>query len=135
MTLPTQTSIYDLIKAAVAAGGVATFDHPATSLPTKPSGSVAQAAVLRPSAGLHQHTRFTGDSSGRLATVTVYCVGATNRDALAVADKVHLALNGLVLAGCSPLRQESRPDEPATEPGTDPVRVSMSVTYSTITKG
>lgn len=132
--MPTTTSVHAAIKTQVATT-VAAFDFPAKNLPAKADGTVAQAAVLRPSAGLNTHTRSVGTSSGRSDRVVLTCVGATARDALAVADKVHAALNGFrPTATSSPMRQDFASD-PVPEPNADPVRISCVVEYSTITKG
>ena len=67
--------------------------------------------------------------------VVITCVGATTFDALAVADKVHAALNGLVLSQQGWPVASDRGDCPAPEVNADPVRVSLAVEYATITKG
>ena len=133
--MSTTTSVHALIKAALTASGVAAFDGPAKNLPTKADGTIAQAAVLWPSPRLNQYTRQSGTRSGGNDRVTITCVGATTRDALAVADKVEAAIGGLVLsAKGNPLRQTVS-TSPAPEPNSNPVRVSCAVEYSTITKG
>lgn len=133
--MTTTTSILALIEAALIAGGVAAVDGPAKNLPTNADGRVGQFAVLWPDARLNRTTRMSGASSGGEDGVVVICGGATVRDALAVADKVHAALDGLVLSPKgSPLRQTAR-TRAAPEPNADPVRVSCAVEYSTITKG
>jgi len=133
--MSTTTSVHALIKAALLDGGVAAVDGPAKNLPTKADGTIAQAAVLWPSPRLNTYTRQSGTRSGGTDRVMVTCVGATTRDALAVADKVEAAIGGLVLPGKgAPLRQ-TLATVPAPEPNSNPVRVSCAVEYSTITKG
>lgn len=133
--MPTTTSVYGLIKSALASGGVAVFDGPGDDLPTGADGLVEQFAVLWPDARLHRTTRMSGASSGGDDGLVVICGGATVRDALAVADRVHAALDGLVLSPKgSPLRQAAR-TRAAAEPNAEPVRVSLAVEYATITKG
>lgn len=132
--MTTTTSVHALIKSALAAAGVSAVDGPAVDLPADDDGLVAQAAVLWPDARLNRSTRMSGGSSGGEDGLVVICVGATSFDALAVADKVHGALDGLVLsAKGSPMRQTAR-TRVAPEPNADPVRVSCAVEYTTITK-
>ena len=129
----TTTSVHALIKSALTAAGVNAVYGPATNLPTI-GGVVAQSAVLWPSSRLNAYTRACGRSSGGTDRVVITCVGATTRDALAVADKVEAAIGGLVLsAKGSPLRQVAA-TQPVPEPNADPVRVSLAVEYTTITK-
>lgn len=133
--MSTTTSVHALIKAALIAGGVAAVDGPAKNLPTNADGTIEQAAVLWPAPRLNQYTRQSGTRSGGTDRVTITCVGATTRDALAVADKVEATIGGLVLsAKGNPLRQTIA-TVPAPEPNSNPVRVSCAVEYSTITKG
>ena len=132
--MTTATGVHALIKAALVAAGVNAVDGPATNLPTD-GGLIAQAAVLWPSAGLYAYTRAVGTSSGRADTVTITCVGATARDALAVADKVEAAIGGMVTSAKGGTLRQTAATAPAPEPNADPVRVSLSVEYSTITKG
>jgi hypothetical protein len=133
--MTTTTSVHELIKAALIDGDVAAVDGPAKKLPTNADGTIAQAAVLWPAPRLNQYTRQSGTRSGGTDRVTITCVGATTRDALAVADKVEAAIGGMVLSPKgNPLRQTLVTD-PAPEPNANPVRVSLAVEYSTITKG
>ena len=133
--MTTTTSIHATIKAALVSAGVNAVDGPAEDLPAGVDGMVSQAAVLWPDARLHRTSRMSGASSGGGDGLVITCVGATNNDALAVADKVHAALDGLVLsAKGSPLRQTAV-TRPVPEPNADPVRVSLAVEYTTITKG
>ena len=131
--MTTTTAIHALIKSALTAAGVNAVDGPATHLPTV-GGVVSQSAVLWPSPRLNAYTRTCGGRSGGTDRVLITCVGATARDALAVADKVEAAIGGLVLsAKGSPLRQTAA-TQPVPEPNADPVRVSLAVEYTTITK-
>ena len=133
--MATATSVFAAIKAALTAAGLAAYDGPADDLPTAADGLVAQAAVLWPSR-LNQYSRMNGHNSGASDRVTVTCVGPTVRDALAVADKVDAALGGLMLsAKGGTLRQTAVSGAPVPEPNADPVRVSIAVEYSAITKG
>lgn len=107
---------------------------PASSLPTQ-GGKVAQSAVLWPTAGTMRHRANAGQGADRVETFTVICLGPSALDALAAADKVRAALTGLVLRpGASPMRETGVPTSPAAEPNTDPVRVSLSLQFTTISK-
>jgi hypothetical protein len=131
----TTTGTHALIKAALTAAGIHAVDGPAAHLPVGSGGAVAQAAVLWPQPGLYQYTRASGTSSGRADRVLITCVGATTRDALAVADKVEAAIGGLMLSSKGGTLRQTLATSPAPEPNADPVRVSLAVEYSTITKG
>lgn len=131
--MTSSTLVHAQIKAALVAGGLHTVDGPAHDLPTE-GGLVAQAVVLWPSAPLHQYTRASGTRSGRTDRVLLTCVGATTSDCLAVADKVEALIGGLRLPSGGLLRQ-TLATAPATEPSSDPARVSLAVEYTTITKG
>lgn len=133
--MTTSTSVHEQIRAALEGAGVNAVDGPAANLPAGPDGRVAQAAVLWPSPGLNQYTRASGTRSGRADRVIVTCVGATVRDALAVADKVDAAIGGMVLSAKGGTLRQTVATQPAPEPNADPVRVSMAVEYVTITKG
>jgi hypothetical protein len=63
------------------------------------------------------------------------CVGATTFDALAVADKVETAVGGMRLSERGGTLRQTLATQTSTEPNTDPVRVSLAVEYSIITKG
>lgn len=131
----TTTSVHALIKAALVSAGIAAVDGPADDLPAGPDGLLAQAAVLWPAPGLYQYQRASGTRSGRADRVVITCVGATARDALAVADKVEAAIGGMVLSAKGGTLRQTAASQPAPEPNADPVRVSLAVEYSTITKG
>jgi hypothetical protein len=134
--MTTTSSVHGLIRSALADGGLAVHDGPAMELPVDADGFIAQAAVLWPAAGQYQYRRMMGQQSGREDRLLILCVGATTRDALAVADKVENAIGGLVLPGKGgTLRQVPLSAIPAPEPNADPVRVSLPVEYTTITKG
>jgi hypothetical protein len=131
----TTTSVHASIGAALTGAGVAWVYGPAEELPTAADGLIAQAAVVYPNARLNVTSRMSGASSRGEDSTVIHCVGATARDALAVGDKVHAALNGLVLSDKgSPLRQTASL-RPEAEPNADPVRVALAVEYSTTTKG
>lgn len=134
--MSTSSSVFATIRAALEAGGVSVFDGPARDLPMDPgTGTVGQAVVLWPGAPLHSYSRQCGSSSGRTNRVLVTCVGASSLDALAVADRVEAAVGGLrVDARGGTLRQVLATD-PVPEPNTDPLRVSLAVEYTVITKG
>jgi hypothetical protein len=131
----TTTSVHALIKAALTAAGVTAVDGPAVDLPAGVDGLVAQAAVLWPAPRLNSYTRMTGTRSGGADRIVITCVGATNNDALAVADKVEAAIGGLVLSAKGGTLRQTAATQPVPEPNADPVRVSLAVEYSTITKG
>lgn len=112
---------------------VPAFLGPAPTLPTS-QGKVTQCAVLWATAGASRN-RANANVADRVDTFTVICVGATALDALAVAGKVREALTGVVThAGASPIREVSPASAPAAEPNTDPVRVSVALQFTTISK-
>jgi hypothetical protein len=132
--MTTTTSIHALIKAALVAAGVNAVDGPANDLPTD-GGLIAQAAVLWPFPRAYAYTRANGTSSGGTDRVVIHCVGATSRDALAVADKVEAAIGGMVTSAKGGTLRQVAATQPVPEPNADPVRVSLGVEYVTITKG
>jgi hypothetical protein len=133
--MTTTTSVHALIRAALVAAGVNAVDGPATDLPADADGLVAQAAVLWPVPRLNAYTRANGESSGGTDRVVITCVGATVRDALAVADKVEAAIGGMRLSAKGGTLRQAVATSPVPEPNADPVRVSLAVEYTTITKG
>lgn len=133
--MPTTTSVHAAIMAALTGAGVAAVYGPADDLPTGADGLLAQAAVLWPAPRLNAYTRMEGTSSGGTDRVIIHCVGATARDALAVADKVEAAIGGMVLSDKGGTLRQVIALAPEPEPNADPVRVSMAVEYTTITKG
>ena len=132
--MSTTTSVHGDIFDALDATDLHVVYGPAVDLPTD-GGLVAQTAVLWPSPRLHAYTRASGDSSGGTDRLVVACVGATVRDALAVADKVESAIGGMRLSDKGGTLRQTAATAPAPEPNADPVRVSCAVEYSTITKG
>lgn len=130
----TATSVHALIRAALVGAGVHAVDGPADSLPVV-DGLVGQAAVLWPVPGEHQYTRSSGTRSGRADRVTVVCVGATVADAIAVAERVEYAIGGLRTSAKGGTLRQVLATTPTPEPNTDPRRVSLSVEYSTVSKG
>lgn len=110
------------------------FLGPAPTLPTS-GGKVAQCAVLWPTPGTPRYRANATSTADRVDTFNVICVGTTPLDALAAADKVRAALTGQVLhPGASPLREATIAQAPAVEPGTDPVRVSLTLNFTAISK-
>ena len=91
--------------------------------------------VLWPAPGLYQYDRMIGQRSGREDRLVITCVGATSRDALAVADKVENAIGGMVLSAKGGTLRQTIATQPVPEPNADPVRVSLAVEYTTTTKG
>lgn len=133
--MATATSVHAAILAALSGAGLYAVEGPADELPAGADGLVAQACVVYPHR-LSYYARMSGGSSGKGDVTTVHCVGATVRDALAVADKVDAALGGLMLsAKGGTLRQTGTSGPPVPEPNADPRRVSLAVEYSAITKG
>lgn len=122
------------IKAALVTAGLDADFGPRSDLPTE-GGRVAQAVVIYPTAPLHQHRRSSGGSSGRETTLTAVCVGPTVLDALNVADEVEAAIGGMRLPGKGGVLRQILATTPAPEPNADPVRVSLSLEYTTVTKG
>ena len=133
--MTTTTSVHGLIKAALIADGVPAVDGPADDLDVDADGLVAQAAVLWPAPGLYQYRRMIGQRSGRDDSILILCVGATARDALAVADKVENSIGGMVLPGKGGTLRQTIATAAVPEPNADPVRVSLAVEYTTVTKG
>lgn len=110
------------------------FHGPALTLPTS-GGKVAQCAVLWPTAGVPRTRANSTGPADRSDTFTIICVGATALDALAAADKVRAALTGTIIhPGNAPLRETGLGAPPTAEPGTNPVRVSMPLQFTTISK-
>ena len=132
--MTTTTSVHAAIKAALITAGVDAVDGPADDLDMV-DGLVAQTAVLWPAPRLYQYTRAIGQRSGGADRIVITCVGATNNDALAVADKVEAAIGGLVLSAKGGTLRQTAATQPVPEPNADPSRVSLAVEYSTITKG
>ena len=113
------------------------FLGPADSLPTV-GGRIAQCAVLWPTTG-QTHTRAAGGVHQRTDTVAVVFVGATSLDALAAVQKGRAALEGARLIASGTGGGQVREGgfvgaSPTVEPGTDPVRVSLTVQFSAVTK-
>lgn len=132
--MTTTTGVHALIKAALIDAGLNAVDGPAADLPTD-GGLIAQAAVLWPFPRAHAYTRASGLSSGGADRLIITCVGATNRDALAVADKVEAAIGGMRTSPKGGTLRQVTATQPAPEPNADPVRVSLALEYSTVTKG
>lgn len=131
----TSADSHELIKAALVGAGIDADYGPRKTPPVDAGGRVRQFAVLYPTAPLHQYTRSSGDSSGREDAVTVVCVGPTVLDALNVADEVEAAIGGMRLSDKGGTLRQTIATTPAPEPNADPVRVSMSLEYTTVTKG
>lgn len=114
-----------------------TFLGPAEKLPTV-DGRIAQCAVLWPTTG-EERVRNAGGVHQRTDTVAAVFVGATSLDALAAVQKGRAALEGARLvasgAGGGRVREGGFVGAaPTVEPGTDPVRVSLTVQFTAITK-
>lgn len=110
------------------------FIGPAHDLPTR-DGSVDQCAVLWPTPGSPATRADAHGPHQRTETFTVLCIGATALDSLAAADKARTALTGWVPApGSRPTAETGVPVAPATEPGTDPIRITTTLQFTTITK-
>lgn len=133
--MPTSTSVHSAILAALQGAGVYSVIGPADDLPTAADGRVGQAAVLWPQARFNDYGRASGGRSGGVDTVLVTCVGATSFDALAVADKVDAEIGGLRVSEKGGVLVQTIATAPVAEPNTDPVRVSLAVEYSVVTKG
>ena len=132
--MTTTTSVHGDIFDALDATSLHVTYGPATTLPST-GGLVAQSAVLWPLPRLNTYARSNGESSGGTDRLLITCVGATTRDALAVADKVEAAIGGMRLSSKGGTLRQIGATIPAPEPNADPVRVSMAVEYSTVTKG
>jgi hypothetical protein len=131
----TTTSVHAQIRTALVSAGLAVYDGPADDLAAGADGRVSQAVVLWPAPGLYQYDRMIGQRSGREDRLVMTCVGATSRDALAVADKVENAIGGMVLSAKGGTLRQTIATQPVPEPNADPVRVSLAVEYTTTTKG
>ncbi|GGL27660.1 hypothetical protein H9L10_03540 [Phycicoccus endophyticus] len=130
----TPDAVHELIKDTLLAAGVDADYGPRPTLPVE-DGLVAQAAVLYPAAPFHRYSRSAGTASGREDTLTIVCVGATVLDALNVAHEVEQAIGGMRVTSKGGTLRQTVATAPAPEPNTDPVRVSMAVEYTTVTKG
>ncbi|WP_053916999.1 hypothetical protein [Brachybacterium sp. SW0106-09] len=118
-------------------GALPTQFGPADTLPTE-GGSVAQCCVLWPTTGTEQ-SRNGSPVHQRTDSVLAVFVGATVLDALAAVGKGRKALEGARLTAST--RNGGRVREggftgaqPIPEPGTDPVRVSLSIQFDAISK-
>lgn len=114
-----------------------TFWGPAEKLPTS-GGRVVQCAVLWPTPGT-ETTRSNMAVHRRDDSLRVVFVGATVLDCLAAVDKGRRALQGARLAasgyGGGPIWEGGFVGaDPIPEPGTDPVRVSLSVQFDLVSK-
>lgn len=113
------------------------FIGPAESLPLT-GGKVAQCAVIWGTPGVSVMRSDSRAVIQRDESFTVVCVGATSLDALAAADKVRRALTGQVLPvqgkGMSIREDGFTAPPPAVEPGTNPVRVSLTIQFRANTK-
>ena len=110
---------------------------PADTLPLE-EGSVAQCCVLWPTTGTEQ-SRNGAPVHQRTDSVIAVFVGATVLDALAAVGKGRRALEGARLTasgrGGGRVREGGFTGaQPTPEPGTDPVRVSLSVQFDAISK-
>lgn len=135
MTTSSVTVVHEEIRAALVAAGVTAVYGPAPSPPVRDDGMVGQAAVLWPSPGRVQQTRSSGRMSGREDRVQITCVGATVLDCLAAVSKVRAALVGVRLPSGGLLIEDPIAMQPTTEPNTDPVRVSVPLMFTCVTKG
>lgn len=130
-----QAGIHNAILTALQEAGLYAVHGPADSLPKGSDGRVKQAAVVWPAPRMNAYTRAQGGRSGGVDRVTVICVGPTVLDALAVADRVEVAIGGLRLTDKGGTLRQTVASAPASEPDADPVRVSMAVEYQVVTKG
>lgn len=110
---------------------------PADDLPAN-GGKVAQCVVLWPTAGTEQ-ARFNDVVHQRNDSVLAVFVGPTVLDCLAAVGKGRKALQGSRLTASGPGGGRVREGgfsgaQPVPEPGTDPVRVSLSIQFDAITK-
>ena len=111
---------------------------PAEDLPTS-GGRVVQCAVLWPTTGV-ETARSDMRVHQRADAVRVVFVGSTVLDCLAAVQKGRTALQGRRLVasgrGGGGIREGGFTGaEPVPEPGTDPVRVSLTVQFDAVTKG
>lgn len=115
-----------------------TLHGPANELPTE-GGRVVQCAVVWPTPGV-ETTRADGVAAhARADTARVVFVGATTLDCLAAATRGRGALQGHRLVASGPgggrVREAGfQGGEPVVEPGTNPVRVSLSVQFDAVSK-
>lgn len=113
------------------------FWGPAEVLPTV-GGKVRQCAVLWPSTGVEATRADSTAVYQRRDTLRVVCVGQTVLDALAAAQKTRQALHGVRLTasgrGGGRIREAGFTGDPVPEPGTDPVRVSLTLQFEAHTK-
>lgn len=114
-----------------------TFWGPAEDLPTS-GGRIVQCVVLWPTAGT-ETTRSNMVAHRRDDSFRAVFVGATVLDCLAAVEKGRRALQGARLVASGPGGGQIREGgfvgaDPVPEPGTDPVRVSLSVQFDLISK-
>ncbi len=112
---------------------------PAEHLPRDDDGMVVPSAVLWPTPGTVR-TRADGrTTSGRVEALRLVLVGPDTLSVLGAVDTARAVLVGKRMRasghGGGPVTEAGfTAGEPTPEPGTDPVRVSVSVTLSAITK-
>lgn len=119
----TATAVKNLLETELPA-----FYGPADQLPTTGAG-VTQCAVLWFTTG---EERPRADQRGRhyrLETFRVIAVGRNQLECLAAVEKIRRALTGARLFDARIQETGLTNTEPATEPGTDPVRISTTLTY------
>ena len=109
---------------------VATFDHPADSLPRE-DGRVLPAAVVALHAPRDGY-RSAGRRSNGIQSATIHCVGSTRDEALWVTVRVREALDGYRL---TPTAGTAREDsyaslEPAVVPNSDPRRFEIPLVFN-----
>ena len=115
-----------------------TLEGPTDELPTM-GGRVVQCAVVWPTPGV-ETTRADGVAAhARTDTARVVFVGATTLDCLAAVTRGREALQGHRLVASGPgggrIREAGfQGGEPVVEPGTNPVRVSLSVQFDAVSK-
>lgn len=111
---------------------------PADDLPTE-GGQVVPSAVLWPTPGTVQYRADGRTIARRVESLRLVIVGPTVLDVLEHVDRARTVLVGRRMrasgAGGGPLTEAGFiPGDPAPEPGTDPVRVSIPIQLSAVTK-
>lgn len=109
---------------------VATFDHPAESLPTD-EGRVLPAAVVAMHAPRDGY-RMEGRRSNGVQSATVHCVGSTRDEALWVAVRVREALDGFrITSRAGTAREDSfAVSEPYVIPNSNPHRFEIPLVFN-----
>lgn len=114
-----------------------TFWGPAEHLPTE-GGQIVPCAVLWPTPGTVQYRADGRTAARRVESLRLVIVGPTVLDVLEAVDTARQALVGQRMRASArggPVTESGFiPGDPTPEPGTDPVRVSIPIQLTAVTK-